>query len=111
MGLGPVLVDGGGQVGDVTADMRSDPLAAIEDLHGRSGGADLDPLSGQGVRNTVVVVFQFYVVIDIGGGCLPGSKLVTLFRKWKQSGPIHSLKQTLAATFAFAEATLVQPFQ
>src|ERR1700681_222009 len=111
MGLGPVLVDGGGQVGDVTADMRSYPLAAIEDLHGRSRGADLDPLSGQGVRNTVVVVFQFYVVIDIGGGCLPASELVVLRGKWKQRGSVHGLKQTLTATFAFAEATLVQTFQ
>lgn len=111
MRLGPMFVDGGGLVGDVTADMRSYPLAAMEDLHGRSGGADLDRLSGQGIRNTVVMVLQFYVVIDIGGGCLLASELVTLFRKWKQSGPIHRLKQTLAATFAFAEATLVQAFQ
>ena len=73
-----MLGDGGGAMRLAIAGMRSHALAAPQDLHRRGGGADLQQLPGEQVRNTVVMVLELHVVVDVDARRGPLTKLVAL---------------------------------
>jgi hypothetical protein len=68
MTLGAVLALGDGLPPPAIAQVGSDPVALVEDLHRSRHGADLHDLLHQCVRHTVKVPIEGDVVIDVDGG-------------------------------------------
>jgi len=66
-----VLVLGDGLAAPATAQVGSDPIARVEDLHRGRRGADFHDMLHQSVRHTVKVSIEGDVVIDVDGGPRP----------------------------------------
>ena len=81
VGLGHVLVFGRVSSADIAAGMRRHAPSIVEDLHRGGGKADLDLLVDQRVRNRVVVLVDFHVVVDVDFGVLPVSMAEALWRQ------------------------------
>src|SRR5271166_2123085 len=71
MTLGAVLVLGDRLTAPAIAQMGSDPVALVKDLHRGGRGADFHNLLHQSVRHTVKVPIEGNVVIDVDGGTRP----------------------------------------
>ena len=80
MGLGHMLFQRGGSPFDVTAAMDGDSSALEEGLQRRRGEADIEPLMNQLIRNTVIMMIHFDVVIDIDLVSAPLSENVAMGR-------------------------------
>jgi hypothetical protein len=65
MTLGAVLVLGDGLTAPAIAQVGSDPVAPVKDLHRSRVGADFHDLLHQSVRHTVKVPIEGDVVIDV----------------------------------------------
>ena len=71
MTLGAVLVLSDGLTAPATAQVGSDPVALVEDLHRGRRGADFHDLLHQRVRHTVKVPIEGDVVINVDRGPRP----------------------------------------
>ena len=89
MTLGSVLVDGGGGVGSVTADMGGDPCAAMEDLHRHGGVASVQLLPHQLKGHAVIMPIDLDVIVDIGSNRLPLSEDVAFGGRGLSAGPVE----------------------
>ena len=91
--LGHVLVFGRVSSAGVAAGVRGQAPSVVEDLHRGGGKADLDLLVDQRVRNRVVVLVDFHVVVDVDFGVLPVSMAEALLRQGLEKRLIELLEQ------------------
>src|SRR5439155_8134246 len=111
MALGTVLVLGDGVTSPATAQVRSDSLALVKDLHRGWGGADFHDLLHQSVGHTVEVLVESDVVVDVDGGPRPLAHVETLGGQGRQSRFFQAVEQAGPRSVTLAEQTLVQSHQ
>ena len=80
MTFGTVLVLGDGLTSPAIAQVGSDPVPFMKDLHCGRSGADFHELLHQGIRHTVKVPIEGNVVIDVHGGSRPLAHVEALGR-------------------------------
>src|SRR6266496_2257999 len=85
MTLGTVLVLGDGVTSPATAQVRSDPVALVKDLHRGWGGADFHDLLHQSVGHAVEVLVESDVVVDVDRGPRPLAHVEALGGQGRQS--------------------------
>ena len=73
--------------------MRRNPFAVQENFDGVFGGTDIDFLVDKAVGDTVKVLLEFYVVVDIDPSFLPYRKIECLLRQRFQNRLICGKKQ------------------
>jgi hypothetical protein len=106
-----VLKNGRVAVGCRAAGMGSDTLAAMEYFDSGCGVTGIELLTGELIRNAVVVPVNLNVIIDVGPDCFPFGHHVALGRQGLKSGSIDAFKQRSSRAFTFAERPLIQAFQ
>src|SRR6266700_1749764 len=108
MRLGPVLCNGGGAIGHMTACMAGHAHTAMEDLDSRGRGAYLYLLLGELIWHAVPVMIEVHVVIDVDAMGLPIAVLVALCGQCTQHRFIKQFKLASARALTFAERPVVQ---
>ena len=111
MALGAMLVNRRGFIRLMAVDVRRDALAAVEDLDGRCGGANLHDLAGERVRNAVEVEVELDVVVNVNARLRPVMKLEGFGGQRPESGSVQLLKQAGPAAGALAEGPVVEFLQ
>ena len=81
----------------VAALMHGDPLAAMEQLDGAAGRADVDLLADQAVRHRVEEALDLDVIVDADAGEPPFGELVVLARQRCQRRALDGLEEVAAA--------------
>jgi hypothetical protein len=94
--LGPVLIDGRGDVGHVAPCMAGHAHSAVEDLYRGGGGPHFHLLLGEVVGDAVPVVVELHVVINVDAVRFPVAVCVTFPGQGTQGGFVQRLEQTVA---------------
>jgi hypothetical protein len=97
MGTGHVIGIGAMPAPAVAALVSGDPLAAVEDLDGAAGQAQVDLLADQGVRHGVEEAGGLDVVVEIVPGEPPFGILVVVDRQRSQGGTLDALEELAPA--------------
>jgi len=111
MGLGHMFWQRGVSSFDVAAAMEGDSPALEEGLQRRGGEADIEPLMNQLIRDTVVMMIHFDVVIDIDLGSAPFSEDVAMNGQGFEGGFVQTLVEALAGPLKFFERTIIEDLQ
>src|SRR5437762_430537 len=99
-------------VADVAPAMGGDAAAVAEDLDHRRGGADVDALADQRVGDTVVVMVELDVVVDVDADVgLPRGDVEAARRQWPQRGTIEILPERAARAVELRERPIVEPVE
>src|SRR5437867_9724684 len=97
---------------DVAAAMRGDATAVAEDLDHRRGGADVDALADERVRDAVVVMVELDVVVDVDAdGGLPRGDVEAARRQRPQRGPVKVPPERAARAVELREWAIVEPVE
>ena len=96
-----VFGDGGAAVGDPAAGVRGDALAFEKDFNGSAGEPDFDELAGVAERDTVIVLIDFDVVVDIDAGFFPFSEFVGMSGERLGVWTIDCVEEVAAGFFIF----------
>ena len=92
---------------DVAALVRRDALAAMEDLGGACGDANLDLGANKGVRDRVEEVIDFDVIIQVDSRAPPFRELSILGGQAVECGALDLLEQLAPAQAEMAHGALV----
>src|SRR2546428_5603149 len=76
MGLGSMRIDSRMAADPRAAGMTGDAMAAVEDLDGHRRVARVELAVEQGIRNAVIMPFDFDVIVDVHTRLFPLGKLV-----------------------------------
>jgi hypothetical protein len=79
--------------GRVAAAMGSNPPVIEEDFDGGLGRPHVDLFVDERVGDTVVVLFEFDVVVDIDAGFLPDGEFVGQFRQRLEGRLVQALEE------------------
>jgi hypothetical protein len=77
-------------------------------LNGALSGPDIDLLVDEGVRDTVVVLVELYVVVNVDSGLLPQGEFVWGVRQRFQDGLVQCLEEIAAGPAKMAHRTVVE---
>jgi hypothetical protein len=91
--------------------MEGNSSALEEGLQRRGGEADIEPLMNQLIRDTVVMMIHFDVVIDIDLGLTPFSENVAMNWQGFEGGFVQTLVKALAGSLEFFERTMIEDLQ
>jgi len=87
--------------------MRSHSSSLEEDLHQGIREPDIEPLMDELVGNTVIVMIEFNVIIDIDPGDFPIGIDVTLNRQGFEGRSFQGFKEELSGSFQFLEGAVI----
>jgi hypothetical protein len=82
--------------GSVGATMGSDAPVIEEDLDGGLGSPHVDLFVDERVGDTVVVLFELDVVVDVDAGFLPDGEFVGQFRQQLEGRLVQALEELAA---------------
>jgi hypothetical protein len=88
-----------------------DALAGLEQFDGGCGVAGLELLSGELIRNAVVMPVDLDVIVDVGADRFPFRHYVALVRQRLKGRAIHLQEQRGPGALAFAEAPVVETIE
>ena len=90
------------------ATMTTDPLAFMETFHTVGGEPHIDPLADQRIRDGIIMMIDFDMVIDVHGGFLPVG--VFIGRGWQrpQRGLVEGEKATVTGAREFLELAPIE---
>src|SRR5512139_485316 len=95
----------------ITPQVRGDSTALEEDLYGGVGKPNVELFVDQLIRDTVVVVVQFDVVIDIDPGTLPVGIDIGVNRERFESRFFERFEQDPSGAFELLKGTVIECFQ
>src|SRR4030067_823865 len=95
----------------ITSWVRGDSAALEEDLHGGSRETNIELFMDQLVRDAVVVVVHFDVIIDIDPGALPFGIDIGMNGEGFQNGFFEGFKQELTGTFKLLKGAVIESFE
>jgi hypothetical protein len=93
---------------DVTAAMERDSSALEEGFQRRRGEANIEPLMNQLIRDTVVMMIDLDVVIDIDLVSAPFSENVAMDWQGFEGGFIQGLKEAFTGSLDFFEGSVIE---
>src|SRR5262245_52658067 len=91
-----------------TPDVSNDAAALVHEFDGRAGDEGFHLLANELVRKTVVVLVDFYVIIDVRAYPLDRRERKGFRRERPQSGPVQFLKEPGACGVELAELPVIQ---
>src|SRR6266702_587845 len=108
VGARHMLGDGGRPMGQCAAQMGRDTLAAQEDLDRPARDPCLDLLTGETVRNAVVMFGNLHMVIEIDATTLPFGVLIGLVWHPYERRTVEIFEQLTSAAAPTAQGAIVQ---
>jgi activator of 2-hydroxyglutaryl-CoA dehydratase len=111
MGLGHMLWQSGVSPFDITAAMEGHSSALEEGFQCGIGETDIEPLMNQLIRDTVVMVIHFDVVIDIDLWSAPFSENVAMGWQGFEGGFVQALKEAFTGSLDFFKGTVIEDLQ
>jgi hypothetical protein len=108
MGLGHMLWQRGVSPFDVTAPMEGHSLTLEEGLYRRRGQAGIESLMNQLIRDTVVMVIHFDVVIDIDLGLAPLRENVPMGWQGFEGRFIQALKEAFTGSLNLFKGSVIE---